>query len=70
MNCKTVSNAYSDPVFGHDAVKNPSHYIGKKYEVISFIEDRGLGYCLGNVAKYICRAGKKYPGDSQKELQD
>lgn len=31
---------------------------------------RGLGYCLGNVAKYICRAGKKYPGDSQKELQD
>ena len=69
-NCKTVSNAYSDPVFGHDAVKNPSHYIGKKYEVISFIEDSGLGYCLGNVAKYICRAGKKYPGDSQKELQD
>lgn len=69
-NCNTVSNAYSDPVFGHDAVKNPSHYTGKKYEVISFIEDRGLGYCLGNVAKYICRAGKKYPGDSQKELQD
>lgn len=70
-NCKTIiSNAYSDPVFGHDAVKNPSHYTGKKYEVISFIEDRGLGYCLGNVAKYICRAGKKYPGDSQKELQD
>lgn len=69
-NYNTVSNAYSDPVFGHDAVKNPSHYTGKKYEVISFIEDRGLGYCLGNVAKYICRAGKKYPGDSQKELQD
>lgn len=69
-NCNTVSNAYSDPVFGHDAVKNPSHYTGKKYEVISFIEDMGLGYCLGNVAKYICRAGKKYPGDSQKELQD
>lgn len=67
---KTISNAYSDPVFGHDAVKNPSHYVGRKYEVISFIEDRGLGYCLGNVAKYICRAGKKYPGDSQKELQD
>ena len=34
------------------------------------IEDWGLGYCLGNVVKYICRAGKKYVGDKQKELQD
>lgn len=68
--CKTVSKAYSDPVSGHDAVKNPSHYCGTKYQVINFIEDRGLGYCLGNVVKYICRAGKKYVGDKQKELQD
>lgn len=64
------SHAYSDPVYGHDAVKNPSHYCGVKYEVIDLIEDYGLCYCLGNVAKYICRAGKKYPGDKQKELQD
>lgn len=68
--CKTVSKAYSDPVSGHDAVKNPSHYCGTKYQVINFIEDWGLGYCLGNVVKYICRAGKKYVGDKQKELQD
>lgn len=69
-NCKTVSHAYSDPVSGHNAVDNPSHYCGTKYQVINFIEDRGLGYCLGNVVKYICRAGKKYVGDKQKELQD
>ena len=69
-NCKTVSKAYSDPVSGHDAVKNPSHYCGTKYQVINFVEDWGLGYCLGNVVKYICRAGKKYVGDKQKELQD
>lgn len=64
------SHAYSDPVSGHDAVDNPSHYCGTKYQVINFIEDWGLGYCLGNVVKYICRAGKKYMGDKQKELQD
>ncbi len=38
-NCKTVSKAYSDPVSGHDAVKNPSHYCGTKYQVINFVED-------------------------------
>lgn len=64
------SYAYVDPIDGHNAVENPSHYCGTKYEVIDFIEDQGLGYCLGNVTKYICRAGKKYPGDKQKELQD
>ncbi len=64
------SHAYSDPVSGHNAVENPSHYCGTKYQVINFIEDWGLGYCLGNVVKYICRAGKKYIGDKQKELQD
>ena len=64
------SHAYSDPVSGHDAVDNPSHYCGTKYQVINYIEDWGLGYCLGNVVKYICRAGKKYMGDKQKELQD
>jgi dihydrofolate reductase len=66
----TASRAYSDPIPGHSAVQNPSHYTSGKYEVINYIEDKGLSYCLGNVAKYICRAGKKYPGDSQKELQD
>ena len=68
-NCKTVSHAYSDPVSGHDAVDNPSHYCGTKYEVIDFIEDQGLGYCLGNVTKYICRAGKNILEISRKSFR-
>ena len=43
-NCKTVSHAYSDPVSGHNAVDNPSHYCGTKYQVINFIEDWGDVY--------------------------
>ena len=70
LNAKDTSNAYKDPIEGHDAVNNPSHYCGTKYQVIDFIEDRSFGYCLGNVIKYICRAGKKNPGDKEKELQD
>ena len=69
-NTRNTSNAYKDPVKGYDAVKHPSHYCGTKYDVIDYIEDRGFGFCLGNVTKYICRSGKKYPGDKQKELQD
>ena len=45
---------------------NPSHYRGK-IEVIDFIEAYNLGFCLGNVVKYVSRAGKKYP---DKEVED
>jgi hypothetical protein len=52
----------------HDNVKNPSHYTSGKIEVIDFIEDQGLGFCLGNVVKYVSRAGKKHSADkSNKE---
>ena len=50
----------------HDPINHPSYYCGK-IEVIDFIEDRGLGYHLGNCVKYISRAGKK---DPDKELED
>ncbi len=40
-------------------VNHPSHYQGKKFEVIDIIEDFGLGFNLGNAIKYILRAGKK-----------
>lgn len=50
------------------AVEHPAHYGGDTtYEVIKVIEAWGLGFVLGNVVKYIARAGKK-PGNS--ELQD
>ena len=42
-NCKAVSHAYSDPVSGHDAVDNPSHYCGTKYQAINFIEEHKNG---------------------------
>lgn len=50
-----------------DPVNHPSHYADGKIEVIDFIEDKKLGFCLGNVVKYIARAGKK---DPSKEVED
>lgn len=41
------------------AVDSPSHYQGKTLEVIDVIEEFELNYNLGNVLKYILRAGKK-----------
>lgn len=44
-----------------NTVNHPSHYGGKdnKYEAIKVIENWELGFHLGNVLKYINRAGKK-----------
>jgi hypothetical protein len=42
-----------------DTVNHPPHYTAGKIEVIDFIEDQQLGYHLGNVVKYICRADHK-----------
>ena len=50
-----------------DPVNHPSHYTDGKIEVIDFIEDKKLGFHLGNAVKYISRAGKKDPG---KEIED
>lgn len=51
----------------NDAVNHPAHYTDGKIEVIDFIEDKKLGFCLGNAVKYISRAGKK---DPEKEIED
>lgn len=51
-----------------EKVNHPPHYGGDvTYEAIKVIEAWRLGFCLGNAAKYICRAGKK-PG--QEALDD
>ena len=52
----------------HDPVNHPAHYMGK-IEVIDFIEDKKLGYHLGNAVKYIARAGKKDPEKTVEDLQ-
>lgn len=52
-----------------DAVNHPPHYNQGKIEVIEFIEDKHLGFCLGNTIKYICRAGIKNPATYIEDLQ-
>jgi uncharacterized protein DUF3310 len=53
----------------NDLVNSPPHYTSGNIEVIDFIEDQCLGYHLGNVVKYICRAGKKDGSDFLTDLQ-
>lgn len=46
----------------NDPVNHPSHYGGDTtYEAINVIEAWALGFCLGNVVKYLSRAGRKSP---------
>lgn len=51
----------------NDPVNHPSHYTDGKIEVIDFIEDKKLPFHLGNVVKYVSRAGKK---DKAKTIED
>jgi hypothetical protein len=55
-----------------DKVNSPSHYTSGGIEAIDYIkaklgQDGCIAYCLGNVIKYVSRAGKK---DIQAELED
>lgn len=52
----------------NDPVNRPAHYTDGKIEVIEFIEDKKLGFCLGNAVKYIARAGKKDPTKTVEDL--
>lgn len=56
-----------DEIKTNDPVNRPAHYTDGKIEVIDFIEDKKLGFCLGNAVKYISRAGKK---NKDKEIED
>ena len=54
-------------------VTHTQHYTDSKIEVIDYIEDKKLGCCLGNVIKYVSRAGKKHSADKtdkEKEIED
>ena len=42
-----------------DVVNHPPHYKAGGIETIDFIEAKDLNYRLGNVIKYVARAGKK-----------
>lgn len=62
---KTILDALFGPE--NDNINHPKHYTDGKYEVTDFIEEKGLGFHLGNTVKYICRAGKK---DPDKKIED
>ena len=53
----------------YDPVNRPSHYTDGNIEVIDFIEDKKLGFHLGNVVKYVARAGKKDPTKTVQDLE-
>ena len=50
-----------------DPVNHPSHYTSSKIEVIEYILDHSFDYLLGNVVKYVSRAGLK---SKNTEIQD
>lgn len=61
--CECENSTVNDPV------NHPAHYTTGKIEVIDFIDDKELTYCLGNAVKYIARAGKKNPDKTVEDLQ-
>ena len=50
-------------------VNHPSHYTDGKIEVIDYIEDKKLGFHLGNAVKYISRAGKKDASKTREDIE-
>jgi len=50
-----------------DVVNAPKHYQFSEFEPVKVIQAWQLSFCLGNVIKYIARAGRK---DSSKLIED
>lgn len=53
----------------YDTVSHPAYYTDGKIEVIDFIDDKNLSFCLGNAVKYIAKAGKKDPSRTVEDLE-
>lgn len=53
----------------HDPVNRPAHYTSSGIETIDAIEAWDLDYRLGNVVKYVSRAGKKDPAKTVEDLR-
>jgi len=50
-----------------DNINHPAHYTQGRIEVIEYIEDQKMGYCLGNAIKYISRA--RFKGKYKEDLE-
>lgn len=55
-----------EKLVNEDAIK-PSHYKAGEFDVIAFCQKHDLSFDVGNVIKYVTRAGKK---KDNSELQD
>jgi hypothetical protein len=53
----------------NDLVNHPSHYKSGGIETADFIEAKGLNFHLGNVVKYVSRAGLKEGSTKLQDLQ-
>lgn len=65
-----MNNAFNK-VKTFDPVNSPRHYADSPIEVIDALEAWKLdeSFCLGNVVKYIARAGKKDPAKTLEDLK-
>lgn len=63
----TADKSPNPIIMQRDDINHPSHYTQGTIEVIDYIEDKKLGYRLGNVVKYVSRAGHK--DDAIKDLK-
>lgn len=52
-----------------EKVNHSAHYNTGKYEVLDVIQDWKLNFSLGNVVKYVARAGKKDPNRYLEDLE-
>lgn len=52
-----------------DQIKYPKYYIQGSIEPIQYTLANNLNFCLGNVVKYVTRAGKKPGNDSIQDLE-
>ena len=54
-----------------EKINHPAHYGGadNPYEAIKVIEAWELGFRLGNVVKYLSRAGRKDPATELEDLK-
>lgn len=53
-----------------DVIEKPKHYVeGRQYEPIDVINDWELDFALGNVIKYVSRAGRKHPDKLIEDLE-
>jgi hypothetical protein len=68
--CELKEQSYSNKAVcmrDKEQVDHPKHYNTGKFEVIDVIEDWQLDFHIGNVVKYVSRAGRK---SDDTEIQD